>query len=202
MNVEQSLRALGADDEGAPVPPHVDAAVMAAWDESRREHHGRERVTRRKRVALGMAIAGAFAASLVGVAVVVTSRVGNGAPHTLRDIGPEKSIAPGEREVLAGAIAVPHRVELPTAPTRTRRPSVAPAPAGAAYILVPDAGMDAPLTMMRVRMPRSAFSRLGVPIANPDGDGMVDVDVLVGEDGVARSIRRATAVGWVDANRE
>jgi hypothetical protein len=77
---------------------------------------------------------------------------------------------------------------------------VARAPAGAAYVLVPDAEMGAPLTMMRVRMPRSAFSRLGVPIANPDGDGMVDVEVLVGEDGVARSIRRATAVDWVDAN--
>ena len=56
-----------------------------------------------------------------------------------------------------------------------------------------------PLTLVRVRMPRSAFSRL-VPIANPDGDGLVDVDVLVGEDGVARSIRRAAAVGWADAN--
>jgi hypothetical protein len=86
------------------------------------------------------------------------------------------------------------------APARARRrPVVSPA-TGAAYVLVPDAYMDAPLMMMRVRMPRSAFSRLGVPIANPDGDGMVDVEVLVGEDGVARSIRRATAVGWVDAN--
>ena len=50
-----------------------------------------------------------------------------------------------------------------------------------------------------VRMPRSAFARL-VPIANPDGDGLVDVEMLVGEDGVARSIRRAAAVGWADAN--
>jgi len=48
--------------------------------------------------------------------------------------------------------------------------------------------------MIRVRMERRTFARLGVPIANPDGDGMVDVEMLVGEDGVARSIRRATAV--------
>ena len=204
MNVEQSLRALAADDETARVPPHVDGAVMAAWDESGRAHHGRERATRRRQVALGIALAlvGAIAVSLAAVAVVVMSRVGNEAPHTLRGIDPEKSIAPGVPEVVAGAIAPPRGVELPTAPTRARRPSAAPAPAGAAYVLVPDVEMDAPLTMMRVRMPRSAFSRLGVPIANPDGDGMVDVEVLVGEDGVARSIRRATAVGWVDANRE
>ena len=204
MNVEQSLRALAADDEAARVPPHVDAAVMAAWDERGREHHGVERAARRTPVARGiaLALAGALAVSLVAVAVVVMLRVGNQAPQTLQEIGPEKSIASGVPEVVAGAIVPPHGVELPTAPIRTRRPSVAPAPSGAAYVLVPDAEADAPLTMMRVRMPRSAFSRLGVPIANPDGDGMVDVEVLVGEDGVARSIRRATAVGWVDANRE
>ena len=202
MNVEQSLRALAADDETAPVPPHVDAAVMAAWDESGRAYHGRERATRRRQVALGIALAlvGAIAVSLVAVAVVVMSRVGNQAPRTLQDIDPEKSIAPGVPDVAAGAIAPPRGVELPTAPLRRRRPSAAPARSGAAYVLVPDAETDVPLTMMRVRMPRSAFSRLGVPIANPDGDGMVDVEVLVGEDGVARSIRRATAVGWVDAN--
>ena len=78
---------------------------------------------------------------------------------------------------------------------------MAPPPIDAGYVLVPDMAPDsASLTMMRVRMPRSAFSRLGVPIANPDGDGMVDVEVLVGEDGVARSIRRAAAVGWPESN--
>jgi hypothetical protein len=71
---------------------------------------------------------------------------------------------------------------------------------GAGYVLVPDRADAASLTVMRVRMPRSAFSRLGVSIANPDGEGLVDVEVLVGEDGVARSIRRAAAVGWPDVN--
>ena len=71
----------------------------------------------------------------------------------------------------------------------------------AGYVLVPGTASDAAsLTLMRVRMPRSAFSNLGVPIANPDGDGLVDVEVLVGEDGVARSIRRAAAVGWPESN--
>jgi hypothetical protein len=200
MNVEQSLRALAADDATAQVPQHVDAAVMAAWDENCREHHGRAPAARRKRVVLGIAMAGAFAASLVAAAVVITWRGGSEARHTLENIAPEKSVAPEVPEVVAGATAPPRGVEQPMAPARARRRPVASPAAGAAYILVPDAYMDAPLMMMRVRMPRSAFSRLGVPIANPDGDGMVDVEMLVGEDGVARSIRRATAVGWVEAN--
>ena len=60
---------------------------------------------RRTRVALGMAIAGAVAASLVAAAVVVTSRAGNGARQTLGNLAPEKSIAPGVPDVIAGAIA-------------------------------------------------------------------------------------------------
>lgn len=200
MSVEQSLRALAADDATAQVPPQVDAAVMAAWDDSCREHHGRAPGARRKRVVLGIAMAGAVAASLVAAAVVMTWRGGNEARHSLGNVAQEKAVAPGPPEVVTGAIAPPRAVEQPTVPARVRRRPVASPATGAGYVLVPDAYMHAPLTMMRVRMPRSAFSRLGVPIANPDGDGMVDVEVLVGEDGVARSIRRATAVGWVDAN--
>lgn len=66
-------------------------------------------------------------------------------------------------------------------------------------VLVPDEG-GGPLMLMRVRMTRREFSRLGVPISNPDGNGLVDVEVVVGEDGVARSIRRAVAVGWTGPN--
>lgn len=200
MNVEQSLRALAADDATARVPPHVDAAVMAAWEENCREPRGREPAARRTRVGPGIAIASAVAASLVAAAVVITWRGGNEARHTPGNITPETSVALVVPEAVTGAIAPPRGVEQPMTPARARRRPVAPPATGAGYILVPDAYMDTPLTMMRVRMSRSAFSRLGVPIANPDGDGMVDVEVLVGEDGVARSIRRATAVGWVDTN--
>jgi hypothetical protein len=67
-------------------------------------------------------------------------------------------------------------------------------------VLVPDVD-PGPLMLMRVRMTRREFSRLGVPISNPQGDGLVDVEVLVGEDGVARSIRRAVAVNWTRPSR-
>jgi hypothetical protein len=67
-------------------------------------------------------------------------------------------------------------------------------------ILVP--GIEpGPLILMRVRMTRREFSRLGVPISHPQSDGLVDVEVLVGEDGVARSVRRAVAVNWTRPNR-
>ena len=67
-------------------------------------------------------------------------------------------------------------------------------------VLVPELDRAGPLMLMRVRMTRREFSRLGVPISNPDGGGLVDVEVLVGEDGIARSIRRAVTVEWTGPN--
>ena len=87
----------------------------------------------------------------------------------------------------------------PGAPSRTAGPA---APLiQQELVLVPEFDRTGPLMLMRVRMTRREFSRLGVPISNPDGDGLVDVEVLVGEDGVARSIRRAVPVAWTGPNR-
>ena len=81
------------------------------------------------------------------------------------------------------------------------RAAAAPAPLiQDELVLVPEFDRAGPLTLMRVRMSRREFSRLGVAISNPEDDGLVDVEVLVGEDGVARSIRRAVAVGWTGQN--
>ena len=200
MNLEQSLRSLAEDDAAARVPPHVDAAVMAAWDARCCERDGRERaVEDRRQARIAWAIAAGLAASLVAIAILERPRA-VGEPQPVRHDGSsETSIATRPSPAIADTFALPALRELPQQMKRAPRPAVPLPQASAAYVLVPDAGVEAPLTMMRVRMSRSAFSRLGIPIANPDGDGMVDVDVLVGEDGVARSIRRASAVGWVDA---
>ena len=65
---------------------------------------------------------------------------------------------------------------------------------GVGLVLVADPMFDSTAaTVIRVRMPRSALAALGLPIAEPDAAGAVDVEMLVGEDGVARTIRRATA---------
>jgi hypothetical protein len=81
------------------------------------------------------------------------------------------------------------------------RIAAAPAPLiDQELVLVPEFDRAGPLMLMRVRMTRREFSRLGVAISNPDGDGLVDVEVLVGEDGVARSIRRAVPVAWTGPN--
>jgi hypothetical protein len=62
------------------------------------------------------------------------------------------------------------------------------------YVIVPEPFSDTALHVVRVRMARMALATLGMPIADPDAEGLVDVEILVGDDGVARSIRNATFV--------
>lgn len=63
------------------------------------------------------------------------------------------------------------------------------------YVIVPEPFADpATLHVVRVRMARMALASLGMPLAEPDAEGLVDVEILVGDDGVARSIRNATFV--------
>ena len=46
------------------------------------------------------------------------------------------------------------------------------------------------LQLVRLRLPREALQTFGVVLLEPDASGVVDVDVLIGEDGVARDIRQ------------
>ena len=70
-----------------------------------------------------------------------------------------------------------------------------PPPINTGYVIVPEPFTDpAALHVVRVRMARMALATLGMPIADPDAEGLVDVEILVGDDGVARSIRNATFV--------
>jgi hypothetical protein len=58
-----------------------------------------------------------------------------------------------------------------------------------------------PLEIVRVRLPRSALRALGIALVEPEAAGLVDVDVLVGGDGLPRDIRRVSAV-LDDAGKE
>ena len=162
MNIQESLRALAADDavdDGVQVPAHVDAAVMAAWEAAWDAGWPRKPRTAPRPWAPW---AVAFAA-VVMTAVLVTWPTSDTAAPSSTTNAPSPLI---QQEL----------------------------------VLVPELDRAGPLMLMRVRMTRREFSRLGVPISNPDSGGLVDVEVLVGEDGVARSIRRAVTVEWTGPN--
>jgi hypothetical protein len=68
-------------------------------------------------------------------------------------------------------------------------------PTAGGYVLSPELfPPDGALNLVRVRLPRSALAQLGLPVADPTASGLVDVDMVIGEDGVARSINSVTLV--------
>ena len=50
------------------------------------------------------------------------------------------------------------------------------------------------LQLVRVRMPRLALQAVGVVVSGPNAEGLVEVDVVVGEDGLPRDVRRVALI--------
>ena len=50
-----------------------------------------------------------------------------------------------------------------------------------------------PLRLVRLRLPREALQALGLVMLEPEAEGVVEVNVLVGEDGLPRDIRGVRA---------
>lgn len=62
----------------------------------------------------------------------------------------------------------------------------------AAFIPLPNAAalsQDEDVNLVRVELPRSAVTALGIPASDDGGAGNVEAEVLVGPDGMARAVR-------------
>ena len=145
-NPDQNLSALfdalrhAESDDSAP--PHVESAVMKAWDASHAPAVSSVRVT-----------AASWVASLAAAAVLAIG---------LTVVG---------GRLRSAAVVTPSLVaEAPT------------------VILVGEPVRDGEqIRLVRMRMPAAALHTLG--ITSPGALAEVDVDVIVGEDGVARAVR-------------
>jgi len=193
-DLERALRSLAANDRDVHVPPHVHAAVMQTWDATMTSVRQPPPRRRPWRMAL---VAGAAAAAVASTLIVYRSGHDT-RPQSVPTTTVEPSL-PIDKEMPRD----PEEREA-TPPTRVRRePRVsraANAPrAHSGLVLVADPVVDASaLSVVRVRMPRSTLARFGIPIADPEASGSVDLEVLVGEDGIARTIRRAVPVTGSD----
>jgi hypothetical protein len=188
--LERSLLALTKDDRVIQAPPEVQAAVMHAWDAM----HARVQQQQRIRAA------GAALLAIGSLAAVIVAMVMSRAPAGRRETAPIMSMAPAVEPSRVVANAPPANDATPTATPRSRprqpaaRRGLAPRyPAG--VVLVADPIVDASaMSIVRVRVPRTALVTLGLPLVEPNDGGSVDLEMLVGEDGVARTIRRAVPV--------
>jgi hypothetical protein len=86
-----------------------------------------------------------------------------------------------------------NNVSAPAIAVSARSPVVIDGSVG--YVIVPAPLVDqSALHVVRARMSRAALATLGMPIVDPNVDGLVEIEMLVGDDGVAQSIRHATLV--------
>jgi hypothetical protein len=192
--IEAALQELAAADAGAVVRPEIEVAVLHAWE----ARHAAARSDRPNRMAfvLGwrkmaawMAVPAAGAAVAVSALLVErrsapTDRGFSATIHARPPAGisPVVVLPPARSNDLRQAPRTPRRFASERRPMREVE-----------YVIVPEpfADPDA-LHVVHVRMPRTTLATLGMPIGDPDARGLVDVEMLVGDDGVARSIRNAT----------
>ena len=145
-DLADALNVLRQDEADIEAPPHVEAAVLAAWDRA----HARRREERPR----GMWRESAAVAAAIIIAL------------GLGQLGRELQ--------------------------RTTRAAATPAAESRTLLLVGEPILQGePVRVVRMRVPASTLTGLGVRSATGDAAAHVDVDVIVGEDGIARAIRVA-----------
>ena len=216
--LDEALRLAAAEDARIIVPADVETRVMRGWDE--RQATGEVARGHGSRRAAWIAAAGVAAACAAGLVLLPPAgeiqperqpgnvkspaqREATGIPGAALDAPGAATPGTPVIESLPGAIA-PTRVHASADGGTLRRETRSSVGLGTMdYVLIPELPVDtASLQVVRVRMSRTAFASLGVPIENPDADGLMEVEMIVGDDGVARSIRRATFVSAVDERGE
>ena len=144
-----ALRALAREEEGLAAPPHVEARLMRAWDETRGVS------AERRRFSLARCLKVAAALVLAASGAYWWSRGG--------------AIPP----------AFPEQRDQPTVMTSW------PSSETLAW-LDPEPGS---LQIVHVRVASAALAAQGYALSDPDGDGLVDLEVIVAADGTARGVR-------------
>jgi len=185
--VRERLRVLGAAERDVAAPVHVEWQVMRAWD---RAHPHALAIPR-----TGVRWMALTAAAAVALACAVTL-VRFAQPLPRVDLRPP-SLPPRPANALVGirddAFAVheaPALVPAHRAPARRVSSPPASAPKTVNVLLV-----GTPVTpgeqmrLVRVRIARATLTAMGLRAVGVTDDETVDVDMLVGEDGVARGLR-------------
>jgi hypothetical protein len=169
MNVDEQLRALREAERQVTPPSRLESRVMQAFDE-----------------------ASAAGAQVTWQAEAPSSqRRWRFTPATIWRFAPDKKRALGSFAVaamvaLAAGIALVNR--------EPSQPETAPPSASrdveSVVLTVEPPGVEETVRIVRMRVAPSALKDIGIESSRiPPGDALVDVDVLVGEDGVARGVR-------------
>ena len=193
-HADQSLRQrLAAVRESAPpVPATLDASVTAAY---RARVAGRTAAASRIRSSRPLVLAAVAASVAIALVLVITHKK----PHTTRETvaGHASSSTTVSTESPKERVAAAPVRRMSRTHAHVQRPARTEAPAAMVARETPTNGFQnlmfcdplscpGPMQVIRIQVPASAMNR--VPAWRPAG-GMVQADVVVGSDGIARAIR-------------
>jgi anti-sigma factor RsiW len=159
--LEAGFRAVAAGFRRVEAPPRVEARLRSAF----RRHTGRESLTPSRRWIPSVTWASAFAVMFVLAALLV------------RPPQPEAARPP-----------VQHTVELAMLRPQTDADGFVPLP-NAAGVAASDASDEDDVNLVRVAVPRSTMIALGFDVSTDRAEELVQADVMLGSNGVARAVR-------------
>jgi hypothetical protein len=191
--IRRALTTLAEADASTRAPSHIERTVLDDFDRQM------ARGDLRRWIAAAWAYRQEGVAVAVAVSVTLTLyfkgfdyRVGRSRPsvppvQSLASVPPPPQPTLGPREALQ-PLAAPASVS----PRPSRRSRALKFPqAQPAFVQTARARSESDdfVQAVRVSLPRAMLPLLGVPIIEPDAAGTVNVEVLLGNDGLARAIR-------------
>ncbi len=194
--VRRALSALAEADRGRHAPPDVERALLEAFEHSVQKQHAVRHRVLAWTVRLA-AVAAALFLTMSGL-IYVLGRDRSATPRADQSVvATAHNVAASHDEVLppSGSSPAP-----PLAPSRGDHQG-RPLNHGQTIVRRRETGRDANRTVssngesddvvrvVRMRLPRASLQLLGIPTIDPDAVGTTEVELLVGEDGLARTIR-------------
>ena len=152
-------REFAKHEEETTAPARLRAAVMVSWDSAQQAQRDRD-LARARRASFGVMLAAAAAVILVlGITILENDR------------GAGTGRAPAET------------------PLAMKAPEFGVSSRAVGFRLIADPAYEAEaFEIVRFRLPRTSLEAIGVTLIGPEVTSLVDVDVVVGGDGLPRAI--------------
>jgi hypothetical protein len=178
--VGRALGELAKAEASRRAPAHLEAAVVERFEWQRQ----RRASLAYARTAAALAVIGAAVLALIVLNMLVIQTplperprpALTGSRAELRPVPP-----PGNLEESRQTLSADR-------PLRAQRPARVDAAAVGADVDQRISAKD-DVQWVHIRLPRAMLSALGVPVIDPDAAGTVNVELLLGTDGLARTIR-------------
>jgi hypothetical protein len=160
---DAAWREFAKHDEETTAPERLRQTVMGAWDSAQQTQQDRVLAWpgNGRRWSL-VAMLGAVAAVIAVVGITMREKD--------RDLGSRRTLAEVSRVTETTAPAVPSRADV--------------------FRLIADPAFETEsFEIVRLRLPRTSLEAIGVGLIGPEVTSLVDVDVVVGGDGLPRAIQ-------------